>query len=224
MTIGEDLRVCAECGGEIPPTRKKQAKFCSDRCRNREATRRWRKAHPEKAREKNREAVRRWREANLEKNATMCRRRYHIKTYGREVTIPEMTKDRFRAARALGYRSGLEVAVARYLEENKVPFEYETLRLKYVVPEQVKTYTPDIILPNGIILELKGEFKSADRTKMKAVKAAHPDLDIRLVFSNANQKITTKSKTTHAAWAEQNGFPFAHKLPPTEWFNECKDS
>lgn len=135
-----------------------------------------------------------------------------------------MTKDRYRAARALGYRSGLEVAVARYLEENKIPFEYESLKLQYVIPEKTKTYTPDIILPNGIILELKGEFKPADRTKMKAVKAAHPDLDIRFVFSDANKKITNASKTTCADWAEKNGFPFAHKLPPTEWFNECKDS
>ena len=45
-----------------------------------------------------------------------------------------------------------------------VPFEYETMNLYYEVAEQRK-YTPDVILPNGIILELKGRFTSNDRKR-----------------------------------------------------------
>ena len=53
------------------------------------------------------------------------------------------------------YRSIFEATVCGKLDEDKVDFEYETLVLPYVVPEIKKTYTPDIILSNGIIIELK---------------------------------------------------------------------
>lgn len=114
------------------------------------------------------------------------------------------------------YRSRLEERLARWLEQNEHPFEYETLKLPYQIEA---VYTPDFILPNGVILEAKGWFKPEDRRKMLAVKKAHPHLDIRLVFQQPLNTLSKTSKTTYAAWAEKNNFPWAaaHSIPP-EWF------
>ena len=53
-----------------------------------------------------------------------------------------------------------------------------------------RTYTPDFVLPNGIILETKGQFISDDRRKHKLIKQQHPDLDIRFVFTNSKSKLS----------------------------------
>lgn len=115
------------------------------------------------------------------------------------------------------YRSRLEEKVARWLELNGYEFEYETMRLDYTLSA---TYTPDFILPNGVILEAKGYFKPADRRKMVAIKKQHPHLDIRMVFQQPKNTLTKTSKTTYSDWAEKYGFPWApaHNIP-AEWFN-----
>ena len=66
----------------------------------------------------------------------------------------------------------------------------------------------DFILPNGIIIEAKGQFVSSDRSKHKLIKEQHPDLDIRFVFSNSRTRIGKKSKTTYAMWCDRFGFNF----------------
>jgi hypothetical protein len=116
------------------------------------------------------------------------------------------------------YRSRLEEKLARWFELNGHQFEYETLRLNYTLSA---VYTPDFILPNGVILEAKGYFKPEDRRKMLAVKKQHPHLDIRLVFQAPYNTLTKTSKTTYAMWAEKNGFLWApsHAIP-LDWFDE----
>ena len=114
------------------------------------------------------------------------------------------------------YRSRLEERLARWLELNGHKFEYETLRLAYTIEA---TYTPDFVLPNGVVLEAKGYFKPEDRRKMVAVKKQYPDLDIRLVFQQPYNTLTRTSKTTYAKWAEKHGFLWAAARDiPTEWF------
>jgi hypothetical protein len=119
-----------------------------------------------------------------------------------------------------GYRSGLEEKVAAQLEALEVPAKYEQYVLNYEVPARVAKYTPDFVLPNGIIIETKGRFVTADRQKHKLIKKSHPDLDIRFVFSNPKTKIGKKSKTTYGMWCNQYGFKFDAKLIPVEWVNE----
>jgi hypothetical protein len=114
------------------------------------------------------------------------------------------------------YRSKLEERVARWLELNDHPFEYESLKLPYTIEA---VYTPDFILPNGVIIECKGWLKPEDRRKMIAVKKAHPELDIRFAFQQPNNTISKESKTTYVMWAEKHGFPWAHyNAIPLEWF------
>ena len=126
--------------------------------------------------------------------------------------------------KTLGFRSGLEERVAKQLEELGVVAEYETQKIKYTIPESVHTYTPDFILPNGIIIETKGRFLLADRKKHILIKKQMPHLDIRFVFMNSAAKLNKGSKTTYADWCDKQGFVYADKLIPELWIKEKGNS
>ena len=121
-----------------------------------------------------------------------------------------------------GFRSGLEESFAAQLVAAGVLYEYEAFKIAFVEPAKKRTYCPDFRLPNGIIIETKGRFLTADRQKMVMVKAQHPELDIRFVFSNSKTKITKRSSTTYADWCTKNGFLFADKESPDSWLKETK--
>lgn len=121
-----------------------------------------------------------------------------------------------RQPRRSKYRSRFEERLALSLEKANVDFSYETLRLPYTVQ---KVYTPDFVLPNGIIVEAKGFWESSDRTKHLAVRDAHPDLDIRFCFLNSNNKLSKRSKTTYADWCDKKGFLWCEKIIPISWLS-----
>lgn len=118
-----------------------------------------------------------------------------------------------------GYRSGLEERVSNQLTESGVDFKYESFKIDYNVNE-VRKYTPDFLLPNGIIVETKGRFVSADRKKHLLIKKQHPELDIRFVFSNSRAKINKGSKTSYGDWCDRFGFLYADKEIPLVWIKE----
>jgi hypothetical protein len=126
------------------------------------------------------------------------------------------TSERRRHALRNGYRSGLEDDISVDLKKRGVSFEYETLKIKWTLLEN-KTYTPDFVLPNGIIVESKGRFVAADRKKHLKVKEQHPDLDIRFVFSNSRAKLNKGAKSTYGDWCDKYGFTYADKRIPDEW-------
>ncbi len=121
--------------------------------------------------------------------------------------------------RKLGFRSGLEEQVHREFTQHGVAVKYEdpTRKVRYVVPARPTYYTPDFILPNGVIVETKGRFVTADRKKHKLIKEQFPNLDIRFVFSNPNQRISKTSRTTYADWCNTHGFKYAAAKRPSEW-------
>ena len=119
-----------------------------------------------------------------------------------------------------GWRSGLEGVNAAHLKKHKVPYRYEKVVVPYVQPEKQRKYTPDFLLKNGIIIETKGRFVTADRQKHILVKQQHPDLEIRFVFSNPNQRISKQSATTYAVWCQSKGFKYAKGLVPVKWTQE----
>ena len=117
-----------------------------------------------------------------------------------------------------GFRSGLEIAISKELDLNKVKYEFETIKLKYTVPEKVHTYTPDFYLKEKeFFIETKGLFTSSDRKKMRFIKEQHPELDIRFVFSNAKAKLYKGAKSRYCDWCEKNDFLYSHRLIPQEW-------
>lgn len=117
-------------------------------------------------------------------------------------------------------RSGMEDRLVPALIERGA--QYEPLFLRYPAP--LRRYIPDVVLKNGIAVEIKGWFKPADRSKLLAVKAAFPALDLRLVLATPQQKLGKKSKTTNAAWCEKNGIPWAAKEVPETWLSEPDNS
>jgi hypothetical protein len=104
-------------------------------------------------------------------------------------------------------RSGFEKKVAKCLEKKKVQFEYEKERLPYLVPTIRKVYTPDFLLPNGIVIEAKGNFDRASRKKMALVLEQHKDRDIRMLFMRDNP-INKGSKTKYSDWCKERGIKF----------------
>ena len=121
-----------------------------------------------------------------------------------------------------GFRSGLEEKVGAQLDSLGITYEYESVKLPFVQPAKKRTYCPDYWLPNGIVIETKGRFLTEDRQKHLWVKAQHPHLDIRFVFSNSNAKINPRSPTTYGTWCTDNGFLYADKLIPQAWLREPK--
>jgi hypothetical protein len=123
-------------------------------------------------------------------------------------------------AKKYGFKSGLEETISQQIESYGIKVEYETEKVPYIIPASNHTYSPDFKLPNGIRVETKGRFVAADRKKHLLVKEHNPHLDIRFVFSNSKNKISKKSKTTYGDWCEKNGYKYADKIIPNEWFLE----
>lgn len=123
-------------------------------------------------------------------------------------------------------RSGYEKKVRSYLESEKIPFEYETERIPYTVPEAKKNYIPDwkVKTRTGktIYVESKGLLNAAGRSKMRLVVEQNPDKDIRLLFQR-NNKLNRTSKTTYVMWSTKHGIKCAVSSTgciPKEWTDE----
>ncbi len=120
------------------------------------------------------------------------------------------------------YRSGLENTNAEHIKQAlKAPVKYEAFQIIYTIPSRQTRYTPDFVLPNGIIIETKGRFMPADRQKHLLIKAQYPDLDLRFVFTNSREKLYKGSKTSYAQWCTEFGFKYADKYVPDSWLKEA---
>lgn len=130
-------------------------------------------------------------------------------------------------------RSKLEMLVLTDLVNKGVDFEYEAE--SYVWLEKLprafcaacgekavfveRSYTPDVFLSNGIIVEVKGIFTSHDRKIAAAMQEQHPNLDIRMVFQRDN-KLSRSSSTRYSTWCEKKGIKCAIAKIPEEWVIE----
>ena len=122
-------------------------------------------------------------------------------------------------ARKHGYKSGLEDKVATYLKTHKINFLYEKVKIEWE-DLSYRTYTPDFILSNGIIIETKGRFLVADRRKHLCIKKQHPQLDIRFVFTNSKSKIRKGAKSSYSDWCIKYGFRYFDRIIPEDWLKE----
>jgi Phage endonuclease I len=130
-------------------------------------------------------------------------------------------RNRAHAGQALGFRSGLEEKNAEHIRSVlSLPVLFESFKIRYAIPLSWHNYTPDFLLPNGIIVETKGRWLPNDRAKHLLVKEQYPELDIRLVFTRSRTPINQGSKMTCAQWADKFGFKWAEKLVPASWAKE----
>jgi predicted nuclease of restriction endonuclease-like RecB superfamily len=116
------------------------------------------------------------------------------------------------------FKGGLEPLIYEELLKAKVGATYEEDFLHYVTHHR---YVPDfkITTRSGTVfyLEVKGYFRTTDQVKMKAVKVANPNEDIRILFQKDN-KLNKHSKMHYSDWAKKYNFPFAIGTIPEEWF------
>ena len=118
-----------------------------------------------------------------------------------------------------GYRSGLEHKISMALDTIKYNYDYESIKIEWE-DLAYRTYTPDFILNNGIIIETKGRFLTADRRKHLCIKKQHPKLDIRFVFTNSRSKLSKGAKSTYAEWCIKHDFRYYDRIIPEDWLKE----
>ena len=117
-----------------------------------------------------------------------------------------------------GMRSMGEVYCASDLDARGKKYEYEARRLTYQYDPQ--TYTPDFVLPNGVIVEFKGKMVGETRKKLLAIRRCNPNLTIGIVFQKANNKLSTRPNSKrYWEWAEASGFLYSESFIPDAWFN-----
>jgi hypothetical protein len=124
-----------------------------------------------------------------------------------------------REAIKYGYRSGLEHKLSEYLDSLKHEYNYESIKIEWE-DLTYRTYTPDFILSNGIIVETKGRFVTADRKKHLCIQKQHPSLDIRFVFTNSRNKLSKGAKSTYGQWCIKHGFRYYDRIIPEDWLKE----
>ena len=124
-----------------------------------------------------------------------------------------------REAIKYGYRSGLEHKLSEYLDSLKHEYTYESIKIEWE-DLTYRTYTPDFILSNGIIVETKGRFVTADRKKHLCIQKQHPSLDIRFVFTNSRNKLSKGAKSTYGQWCIKHGFRYYDRIIPEDWLKE----
>ena len=132
-------------------------------------------------------------------------------------------------------RSKFERTIAALLHSKGISYEYEPDQLEYQEPLRknkarcgecgstslIRTgwYTPDFKLREGFYIETKGRFTAADRRKHLAVREAHPDEKIVMLFMRDN-KIHKRSTTMYSDWCMENDIDFAIGEPKEEWLHE----
>ena len=124
-----------------------------------------------------------------------------------------------REAIKYGYRSGLEHKISMALDVINYEYGYESIKIEWE-DLAYRTYTPDFILKNGIIIETKGRFLTTDRRKHLCIKKQHPKLDIRFVFTNSRSKLSKGAKSTYAEWCIKHGFRYYDRIIPEDWLKE----
>jgi hypothetical protein len=155
---------------------------------------------------------------------------------------PRKTREE-RAKDNAPYKSKYEKTVAKWLEDNNVPFDYEGKTLPYEAPmrgscpncgctgvTRTRHYVPDFwVYPNGklnpvgaFVLETKGRFTSEDRTKMKAIVEQYPGVKVRMLFMRDN-KLNKKSAVYYSHWAKKFGIEHSvGTFLPESWIKKTK--
>ena len=131
----------------------------------------------------------------------------------------QYNKKRFYEVRKRGYRSRLEETVAKQIAQANHSLRYEMTKIKWV-DFAIRSYTPDFVLDNGIIIEVKGFWATGDRRKHVEIQQQHSDLDIRLVFENSGRKIRKGSATSYGKWCEKKNIQYCDKIIPQAWLTE----
>lgn len=130
------------------------------------------------------------------------------------------------------FRSKYEERVWKNAKADGLKLEYEPIVIGYAHPvhrgkcstcgatnsvTRPASYTPDFMLKNGTFVETKGKFTPANRTRMLALRAARPDIVVRILFMRDNW-LTKKHVSKYSDWAQSAGYEYAiGDRIPVEW-------
>ena len=134
-------------------------------------------------------------------------------------------KNKSLTYKGIEFKSLLEIEYYKKLEKmtkrRGIKLDFEKDKIPYTLVSH-HNYHCDMTLtfPDGHkrFIEIKGYLRPKDRTKMKATKDQHPELDIRIVFAKDN-KLNKNSNTRYSTWAKKLGIPYAVGRIPAEWLN-----
>jgi hypothetical protein len=82
-------------------------------------------------------------------------------------------------------------------------------------------YTPDFFVGDSVIVEAKGRFTAADRSKIKAVRATVPELKDKLVMMfMLDNRLNKRAKMRYSEWCEREGIDYVVGTElKKEWLN-----
>lgn len=116
------------------------------------------------------------------------------------------------------YGKKFEASVLDGIKGAECEYKFEGARLPYVIHA---AYYPDVVLPNGVMVEIKTYLGLEDEVKMKAVRLSHPDADIRFLFEKPQKKMPGR-QMTHGEWAIKYGFKWGATAEDiVEWSKEA---
>ena len=119
------------------------------------------------------------------------------------------------------FKSGLEEKAWKILKQHFPRVTYEPDHIEYLQPEKERKYNPDFKMGKNIYIEAKGKLDLATRQKMVWFKDCNPSITIIFLFMNPDNKITKRSKTTYAMWADKEGFLWLDFRK--DWINDYKE-
>lgn len=118
-------------------------------------------------------------------------------------------------------RNSLEARILKdfYALEKATKYKdltYEEETLPYTT---TYTYIPDFVVTRAdghkIYIEVKGYFRRDDESKLLAVRASNPGIDLRILFDVDNRCVGRRMR--YSDWAKKHGFICAFKHLPKEW-------
>ena len=114
------------------------------------------------------------------------------------------------------YRTWYEVEIAKVNKDLR--YEPKDSVLEWT-SKILHKYTPDFVLPNGVLVEAKGWFRPKEQEKYLSLKANYKELDLRFLFQKPHQKLPRAKRMTYAKWADKHKFIWAEgPYIPKEWY------
>ena len=128
------------------------------------------------------------------------------------------TTPKYKTTNGLFVRSQYEKTVIDNMVRQKRIIKYEPESIPYKIIETRK-YTPDLILPSGVWVELKGWLRRDDRILLRRVVAAYPTRNFCILFQR--ERPWAKGKpTTNVQWARKIGMiAEAGDTIPEAWYD-----
>lgn len=104
---------------------------------------------------------------------------------GHELFVPTKYYSKRAVYNGIVFRSSLEAKFAKFLDNNKIKFEYEKRKIKYIKNNKEHYYWPDFyLLDFDTFIEIKGYFRKNDVEKIELVKSQN---NIKLLIIKQNE-------------------------------------